>query len=589
MRRSKRTIIENLYTGGLFVILFLYFLIFNRYHILYLEQNQLFRFNMAFIGNFFNAPGGLPLLTGGFFTQFFISPWAGALIITLNLLAVYLLLRYIFMKYDLQNSILSLIPVLLLTLLQSSELFTFDQSLGFLTALLFFALYISVNKTAGRYILFSTGWPVFYILAGGFSIPVVLLCVLHELLFRKEKNRYIISIQYILICILIPLITKQVIFYIQPNKIFIYPVVTELHSWFIYALILLFTWIPLILIISYLLNKSKSIRNRLLSWDLVNILAGTVIVLLLGFAVYKLAYNKKADMMLGIDHHVQQAEWDKVLKLSDKYPGFNTLVIYYTNLALYKTGHLFDKMFSYPQIGSKGLRLEWARNLNLFFGGEVFYQLSYNNESIHWAFEALVAKGLNPRSLKRLAIGCMVNGNNDIAEKYLGILKQTLFYRKWARRYQTYISDPALAQHDPELRRHIDLRVHSNFFSQVNGLNLEDLLNNHPENKMAYEYLVASLLLDKNLDGFAQVILSLKNYGYNSLPLHIEEALIFYNFYEGQNVIPEGFSFRPETIKRFDAYATEYIKLRGDRAAAAYELKKKYGDTYWYYLQFIDN
>ncbi len=47
----------------------------------------------------------------------------------------------------------------------------------------------------------------------------------------------------------------------------------------------------------------------------------------MAFTVYKLAYNKMAEMMLGIDHYVQKAEWNKVLKLSDRYPGYNTLVI----------------------------------------------------------------------------------------------------------------------------------------------------------------------------------------------------------------------------------------------------------------------
>jgi hypothetical protein len=293
--------------------------------------------------------------------------------------------------------------------------------------------------------------------------------------------------------------------------------------------------------------------------------------------------------MLGIDYHVQKTEWEKVLKLSERYPGYNTLVIYYTNIALYKTGQLFDKMFNYPQIGSRGLRLQWARNLNLFFGGELFYQLSYNNESIHWAFEALVAKGLNPRSLKRLIVGFMVNGNLNIAGKYINILKQTLFYRKWAQKHEAYLSDPALAKHDSEISRNIDLRAYSNFFSEVEGMNLQDLLANHPENKMAYEYLIASLLLDKNLDGFARAILSLKNYGYKRLPVHIEEALIFYNFYERQNVMPEGFTFRSETITKFNAYATTYTRMRSDRTAASNALKKKYGNTYWYYLQFINN
>jgi hypothetical protein len=502
---------------------------------------------------------------------------------------VFVLSSYIYKKHNFNNIVLSFVPVWLLAILQSSELFTFNQAIGFLLLLSFFALYVTVKKTSNRYILFFAGWPILYILAGGFSIPVIVLCILHELLFRKQKSSYIISVLFIVTGLLIPYIFSELIFYIEPDKILTYPVTFELRSYYLYALIILFAWTPLALIVSYFLNKTISARNYLLSRSLINVLTGTLIIIFMGFTTYKYAYNKKTEMMLGIDHHSQQAEWAKVLKLSDKYPGFNTLVIYYTNIALYKTGQLFDKMFNYPQIGSKGLRLKWARNLNLFFGGELFYDLSYNNESIHWAFEALVAKGLNPRSLKRLTVGCIVNGNYDIASKYINILNQTLFYRKWAQRQKAYLSDPALAENDSEISRNIELRVHSNFFSEVDGMNLEDLLANHPENKMAYEYLIASMLLDKNIDGFARAILSLKNYGYTRLPVHIEEALLFYNFYEKQNVLPEGFSFRPETITRFNAYATAYTKFRSDRAAASYALKKKYGNTYWYYLQFINN
>ncbi len=86
------------------------------------------------------------------------------------------------------------------------------------------------------------------------------------------------------------------------------------------------------------MDKMKSLKNRLLPWSISNVLTGVVIIVLMAFVVHKRAYNKMADMMLGIDHYAQQAEWNKVLKISDRYPGYNTLVIYYTNLALYKTG-----------------------------------------------------------------------------------------------------------------------------------------------------------------------------------------------------------------------------------------------------------
>jgi hypothetical protein len=365
--------------------------------------------------------------------------------------------------------------------------------------------------------------------------------------------------------------------------------VYEFHSIFLFALILLFVWTPLVLLTGLISDKVKSLKTRLLPWNITNVLAGLVIIVMMAFVVYKRAYNKMADLMLGVDHYVQQGEWNKVLKISDRYPGYNTLVIYYTDLALYKSGKLLDKMFNYPQIGSQGLRLKWQRNLNLFFGGEVFSQLAYNNESIHWAFESLVAKGMNPRSLKKLAVGFTVNGNYDIAGKYLSLLDRTLFYRKWAERHIRYLYNPDLGEEDPEITQYRDLLVRSNFFSEVNGLNLQDLLKSHPENRMAYEYLLASLLLDRNLDVFAKVVLDLKYHGYSRMPLHIEEALIFYNFYEHQKVIPEGYSFSQETINRFNDYARTYTMFRTDRKVAAYELGKKYGNTYWYYLQFHNN
>ncbi len=178
------------------------------------------------------------------------------------------------------------------------------------------------------------------------------------------------------------------------TKYFTYPVIYEFRSIFLYTVVMLYLWTPLIILLAgSLKGKLKSLKNRLLPWNITNILAGAVIILLMAFVVYKRAYNKMADMMLGFDHYAQHGEWGKLLKLSDRYPGYNTLVIYYTNLALYKSGKLMDMMFNYPQIGSQGLRLKWQRNLNLFFGGEVFSQLGYNNESIHWAFESLVAKG----------------------------------------------------------------------------------------------------------------------------------------------------------------------------------------------------
>ncbi len=254
MRQIKSRIIRYVLIGILFVIYFLYFALFNRYHINYLEQNQLFIWSLDFLKEQFSLPGGLPLYSGSFFTQFFISSWLGAFIYTLNAFAVFVLSFYIFKKHNVENIVLSLVPVWLLTILQSNEFFAFGQAVGFLLLLSYFALYISISKSGSRYTFFFAGWPFFYLLTGGYSIPLILLCVLHEILFRKEGKRYIITVLYVVTGVLVPYLSAHLIFYIQPDKIFTWPVFFELHSIFLYALILLFVWTPLILLAGFLIR-----------------------------------------------------------------------------------------------------------------------------------------------------------------------------------------------------------------------------------------------------------------------------------------------------------------------------------------------
>ncbi len=578
--------IKPIITGSILVVYFLYFGLFNKYHIQYLEQEQLFRFRFDYLKEFLSLPGSLPLYAGSFFTQFFISPLAGALIVTLNALALFLLFDYIVRKHNVNNIFLSMVPVWLLSILQSSEIFSFGQAIGIMLVFLFFAFYISKEKYTVRYLIFFPGWPLFYLVAGGFAIPALILCVVHEVFFRKDRNHLAMAGFMILTGIAVPFIFSKFLYYLPTRGIFTYPLATELRSYSLYALILLLLWLPLVLLSAYFLKKVKYFRTMVIPVNPATMVAGIAAFLLMGLFIYKFAYNRRAELMLGIDHHVQKTEWEKALEISSGYPDLNTLVIYYTNLALANTGQLSQKMFFYPQAGQGGLRLKWERNANLFFGGDVFYYLSYINEANRWAFESMVARGLNPRSLKRLVMTNLINGDYPVASKYLNKLGQTLFYRKWASHYMKYITNPALAEKDPEISKHRRLLISDDFISRTNSLNLDDLLNNHPDNKMAFEFLIATVLLDKNLDKFAEFIPRLTYYDYTSIPLHFEEALIFYNSYENKNILPEGFSYRPETMRSFRDYATTYSTYRSNMIAASSQLKKKYANSFWYYLQF---
>ncbi len=570
-----------------FAVFFFYFLIPNRYHILFLEQEQLFRFSSDYLKEYLALPGSLPLLTGTFLTQFFVSPFAGALIITAAAVVLFYISRRLSGKSATPGFILSLVPVWLIAILHSSERFTFGQTAGIILLYLWILFFISAGSSRNRMIIFFLTWPFFYLFSGAFAIPAAIISALSVLISGDNSKKFVLAPLMIITAILLPLVFSRFLYYLPSDEIFTYPVMTDLSHRVKYALVLILLW-PLVLILLSKLSTDNKRVSRLLDKTpvLPGLIALSLIIILMVFSVYRYAWNKPSELMLAADHYVQQGEWDKVLETAEGFPGLNTLVIYYTNLALAGKGELTEKMFSYPQIGSAGLRLKWERNDNLLFGGDVFYSLSYINEANRWAFESMVARGLNPRSLKKLVLTSIINEEYDISAKYLDKLDQTLFYRNWASRYRKIVNNPSGAIQDVEIRRHRQLLAASDFISRNNSLNLDDLLNNHPENKTAYEYIIATVLLDRNLDAFAEFVPRLANYDYSTLPRYIEEALIFYNNYEGKNIMPEGFSYSPGLVNRFRDYATIYSAYRKDMGVASVRLREKYKDSYWYYLQF---
>ena len=575
-----------------FILYFLYFLSCNRYLLIYHEQIQILRFYRDYFKEFLSVPGGLMRYAGAFLTQFYLFPTAGALIVTLTGLSIFSISLYIFRKHHLSGVFPALVPALLLAALHSNYLYTLACSLGFVVSLGFFAVYISISNNKLRYSLGFFGWPFLYFLTGGYALVSMLLCFFHEWLFRRSSYRLIIASIFPVLGLLVPYIGSKYIFYINEDIAWTYFLPLLIEGPARYILISLLVYCPMVLIISrgWLAYSKTGYIKMPLNWK--TMAAGTLVISGLAGWLINNVYDRKTEIWLGIDHCVQHSDWDGALKLSSIYPGTNRLVIYFTNLALCKTGRMGDRLFHYPQAGISGLWLKWERNgISPFFGGEIFYQLAYTSEAYRWAFEAMVAKGPNPRCLKRLAITSLVNGDITLARKYLKVLDQSLFYRNWAKHYLKYTDHPELLNEDKEIADKIHFAINTDFMSSRDNsdIRLKQLLENHSDNRIAFEYLMASMLLEKNLNGVADNIYRLKELGYKSIPAHYEEALLAYMSYSKVNIVPEGYSISLTTQNLFAEYAKMFFSLNGNPDMAARAMYSKFGNTYWYYLKFINN
>jgi hypothetical protein len=429
--------------------------------------------------------------------------------------------------------------------------------------------------------------------AGGFSLLATLICIIHELLFTKNRFRFFTASGFAFIALFLPYLAYKIIYFITIREAWFDPAFFTLRKITKYILLLLIAYFPLLLIVIKILPAASKKTWLQSGWNLKTILAGVIVIFAFAGVFKKYAYNPKLNLFFKIDHYIQQAKWDKVLELASRSREPNRLILYYTNLALHKTGHLGDRMFYYNQIGVSGLWLNREGDeISLFLGGELFYHLCNINEAYRWAFDSMVTNGQSsPRLLKRLVLTSLINGDLAVAEEYLNILDQSLFYRNWSKHYHNYLNDPDLLLKDPEITSKRHLLINADFVSGSNDseIALKPLLENHLGNRMAFEYYMSSRLLDKDLNAFAANIDRIKDFGYKEIPLHYEEALLIYMGYVKKNVIPQGYGIRKSTVQHFKEYAKVYSSRSGSPETAAQSFDKSFGNTYWFYFHFINN
>jgi len=571
-----------------FILHFIYFAVFNRYHLAYQEQIQLFRFDYNYFKDFLIRPTGIAEYVGAFFIQFYLSHIAAAIIVTLASFIVFLLFRRILKRFGINGILWQLIPVFLLAILQSDYVYYLGYTIGFLLVIFFFSFYITLANNYKRFFSAVTGVIFLYILTGEFAVIAATLVLIYELLYVKGKLRLVFVLLFLVVISPFHYLLFQFIYILPRNYLWIRPIFLFSVNATKVGLIFFLALIPLLLVLSRVRIWLFPKLEYKIKWNWKPVLVSLLLILICSYFTARFVYDYKTELLLGIDNNVQKSNWNRSLKLSSKSPAVNQIVIYLTNIALYKSGLLGDMMFNFNQIGTSGLWLGWGNEATPFFGNEVFYQLGYINEAYRWAFEAMAEKGQAPRLMKRLALTSMINGDYKVAEKYINVLGQTLFYRKWAKYYKSCINDPVLMGKDKEIMGKRLCLVHNDFLANVNdhGFELQRLLDNCPGNRMAYEYYMSYLLLGKDIETFGANIYRLSEFGFKEIPVHYEEALLVYMNRSNSNIVPEGFFIRESTKQRFNEYFKTSASYTGNPQSLPQFLSKRFGKTYWYYLQF---
>jgi hypothetical protein len=589
----------SLFSGIFFTGIFVFFAFFYNSHLHFEEQFQLFLLTDDSFLTKLDYPGGFSGYTGGFLTQFYYSSLAGPLVIAGLLFALQKVMKRILFTVN-SNPVLfpvSFIPSLLAGMILCNEFYPLSAVTGFLLAMLSGLVYLRIKNDRSRFFAGLILIPLTYWLAGGSYISLLILMMMYELLHclslrknatesRKPITSFYLRIWYFIVYLLIaagiPLLVRQYLI-LQPLKLtfiseFYYNIPAAVPA----AILVLFSLPPLLMLIVWFIPLKEKYISTLLA-----VQCGVFVVI--AWFGFKSFADFKAEEIMTYDYLVRNEQWNDVLKYADKNPPDNYLSLAMMNLSLAETGQLGNKMFSYDQHGINGLFLPFNKEyVAPLLGNEIFYHLGLINASQVYAFESMETipnMGKSSRIIKRLAETNLINGQFKVSEKYLKLLGKTLFYRKWAKETITYLYNDEKINNDPDWGEKRKFIVRNDYFFHVQNIEaaLTRMVKEHPDNKMAFEYLMAFYMINKDLRNFLAYIPTMEKMQYRQVPVSYQEAILF--------IIGSNYE---DPLTNAPRYISENTKLRMKTYAEIYNaypdagerLEKSFSGTYWYYLHF---
>jgi hypothetical protein len=581
-RKYNPIVIKTIPGSLLFIISFLWFYFPGEYVLIANRDLTLFLTSPGYLGSFLDRPGGLLEYIGSFLNQFYRFRVAGALLLsgvgTYAFFATGNLIVRISGKKEL--FVVGILSSILFMGMHNYYPHQIGQSLGFILVMGLVAA--SPREGNRRRVFLAFSIPLIYLVGGGYLWFFAGLMLVEEIA-RNKKIDYASALLSILYPAIIILCGARLVYLDPIGELAVRPLPFGEEYGKSPWPNMFMAWIMLSMVLAGLPINVQKLKPvwRILSLSTI-FLGGLALVL-------HFSYNRKNAEFFQIEKLAIGEDWDGVLEYTSEHPSMNLFGSFYTNLALANRGRLCTDLFHYPQsFGRRGLCFEYDSKAELLRrGSDFFWTVHFVNEAHHWAFESMIIDGFTRRNLTRLIQTELVRGNYKVAEKYVDLLGSAIFNGKTASHYRQFLYDRQAIESDPELGPRLNIQMNQDFFSEGMDLeiNLRSLLANDPSNLPAYDYLMALFLLEKEVDKIATALPGYLNVNGGKLPPLLDESLLVYKITH-QEENQSQLKVSPATLERFDAY-TRILRQYRDQNEAARMLYPAYGNSFWFYLNFV--
>lgn len=502
------------------------------------EQYQMFLFDTNYFLERIVLPGGLADYISEFLVQFYYMPVLGGAIIALLLMGiqavVWGLMKQYGARHDFPGYLLSFLPSIALWCAMGDQNVLLSFVVALFGALLMGWIHNRFHNRLVKVVFELVSTALVYWFLGPVVFVYAVLMIGDTLKNALQKGSILSGIGYSA-CILVLtiawiLLSTQTLQY-PVSRLFLglnyyrYPGVTFLLIYIVMALAAFIPFLGMLHPHSSALQKWQKSK-----WVMV---ASYVIVLFASVLGIRTSFDELTYEMIDYDFWIRTEQWNKIIEHAEKKPATSPLGVSSVNLALSQTGQLPDRLFEFYQNGAEGLFPAFSRDMTSPVStSEVFYRLGMVNDAERYMFEAQEAIPnfrKSARLTRRIAECEIINGNYEVAAKLLRRLQKTLFYSNWANQTMALLGNEKAINRHPiygMLRKYREKKQDFLFSDREMDQMLGLLFLNDKSNKMAYEYLMCYVLLQRDFNKFMQYYPLGRFVGYDHIPRSFQEILI---------------------------------------------------------------
>ena len=581
-------------------------------HLLWkVQEMNLFLQTSLFFKEQMVVPAGMLTYIGTWFTQLFYYPWLGVTVLCGWWLLLLFLLKQTFAVPARWASLL-LIPVVLLLLT--------DVDLGYWIYFLklrghFFLTTIAAASVVAllwgfrslpdqyglRAIWLLLTCVVGYPLIGIYGLAATLLMGIWSWRLVPRGRAAIYTVMAILATIAVPLLCYRYVYH-EINLANIYyaglPLffITERYAEYYIPYYLLALFMVVMVCLAKGGKEGKGVKEGKGGKAWMPWAVQAVVLVVVTWGVVHFWYkDENFRHEVKMQHLIAQTDWEGVVQEAATQQDEPTrAIVMMRNLALSRLGCQGDVMYEYPN-GSKAYNTPTPIRQMLVNGTLIYYQYGMLNYCNRLCTEMGVEFGWRAEHLKYMTRCALLNGEKEVARKYINILKHTMFFDEWATKAEQLLNDPKLIAQDPEMEPITHMMHYTNVAGGDDGFVERFLMSqlaksDYTKDPVFQEQSLLASLWVKDPTIFWH---HFKNYitlhPNGPIPTVYQEAAYLFGMIEGRPDLDK-MPFSPGIKESFDKFFQEFSQYEGMNAE---DVRKQVGplhsNTFYYDYHIMSN